>query len=499
METRLNVPDVGGSPRQDQGGFSGKYLVLAAVMLGTFMAPLDSSVVNIALPTLTTYFRSSMAVIEWVPMAYLLTTSTLLLTFGRLGDIWTHKRMYVAGFAVFTVGSILCGLAPSIRLLIAFRVFQAVGGGMMFAASPAIITQAFPPHERGRALGISALSVAAGLTIGPPLGGFLATNYGWRWIFFINLPVGIAAIVAAAVLVPRGETKKQAFDSVGAATAFVALFTLLLALSKGGVWGWGSATTVALLATAVVSGAGFIAVEKRVTHPMLDLSLFHNRLFAAANASALISYLALFAVMFLMPFYLTRVMGLPAKSAGVVLLAVPLSMAVVSPLAGYLSDFIGSRVLSSLGLAVAAVGLGLLSRLGVESTPVDVAVRLLVAGFGLALFQTPNTSAIMGSVPRDRAGVASGMVATMRNVGMVLGIAITGAVVASREVVYRVALASTATGKSLSNLVFTLSLRDAFLLAAVICTVGVIASLVRGDGVPRTRGAPRPEEVLDNA
>lgn len=450
-----------------------RWYVLMTVFIGTFMAPLDSSIVNISLPSLTKYFSVGITTVEWVVMAYLLTTSSLLLSAGRLGDMRGHKSIYIAGFLVFTAASALCGFAGTIGQLIFFRILQALGGTCMLATGPAILTEAFPPFERGKALGLIAISVSLGLTMGPFLGGLIVANFGWRWIFFVNIPVGILASILAAAILKGGklQTEKH-FDFLGSATAFAALFAILLALSKGSEWGWGSLATLGLLIAAAALTAVFVAVEGRTEDPMLDLSLFRSRLFSAANISALINYVALFVVIFLMPFYLLEVFGESTQKAGMVLTAVPLITAVIAPISGVLSDRIGSRLLSSTGLAITALALFGLSRTSPASGLLPVVVFLGVVGLGSGMFQSPNTSAIMGSVPRGRLGIAAGMQATMRNVGMVLGVALAGALVASLA------------PRGSADQHFAFAIQVAFVVGSAICVIGVVASLVRGSTAP---------------
>lgn len=447
------------------------------------MAPLDSSIVNISLPALAKYFSVGITAVEWVVMAYLLTTSSLLLTAGRLGDIKGHKIVYIVGFITFTVASALCGLAGSIGQLIFFRIVQALGGTGMLATGPAILTDAFPPTQRGKALGMIAVSVSLGLTAGPFLGGVIVASLGWRWIFFVNIPVGVLASTLAALILRKGRREaNRRFDLPGSAAAFATLFLILLALSRGNEWGWNSAPTLGLLAAAAVSAWVFVRRESRAADPMLDLSLFKSRLFSAANMSALINFAALFVVLFLIPFYLLDVFGETSQRAGLVLTAVPLVTAVIAPVSGALSDRIGSRLLSSLGLAITALALFGLSRTSPVQGLLPVALFLGAIGLGSGMFQSPNTSAIMGSVPPNRLGIASGMQATMRNVGMVLGVALAGAIVSSLS----------PAGAKDDN--FTLAVHVAFVVGAAICGIGVVTSLVRGSALPRGGSA---SEVAD--
>lgn len=451
-----------------------RWYVLMTVFIGTFMAPLDSSIVNIALPVLSKYFSVGITTVEWVVMSYLLTTSALLLSAGRLGDMLGHKRIYIIGFLTFTAASALCGISGTIHQLIFFRVIQALGATCMFSTGPAILTKTFPPNERGKALGMVGIAVAIGLTAGPTLGGFIVHNYGWKWIFFVNVPIGIIVSILASVILKEGKLEGgKRFDFLGSIIAFVALFSILLALSMGNSWGWRSPETLGLIVVFVVLFALFILTENRVEDPMLDLSLFKIRLFSAANASALINYAALFIVTILTPFYLRDIFKVDIQTTGLVLTAIPLLTGVVAPVSGTLSDKIGSRLLSSLGLAVSAIALFGLSYTSASSGLIPVAALLSAMGLGSGMFQSPNTSALMGAVPRHQLGVASGSQATARNIGMVLGVAIAGAVVATFA----------PGGDSDPHLLSAIHL--AFIVGGIIAAIGVITSLVRGAAMPQ--------------
>ncbi|OPY59023.1 MAG: Multidrug resistance protein stp [Pelotomaculum sp. PtaU1.Bin035] len=455
---------------------------MATLAVGTFMAPLDSSVVNIVLPQISRYFQSDLASVEWVIMSYLLVISSLLLIYGRLGDMYGHKEVYVTGFIIFTLASVLCGVAQSLPALIAFRVVQALGAGMMMAIGPAIIAATFPPGERGRALGLIGSTVAAALAFGPTIGGILSDYLGWRSVFYINLPIGIAAITASVIVLQRSvATKQQNFDFAGAGAAFLGLFFLLFALSRGQSWGWQSAGIMALLMGALVLLAAFIFVEKRVKEPMMDLTLFRNRLFTMANLTSLLNFMAQFSVVFLMPFYLERVRQLDPSTAGMLLSAGPLVILFVAPVSGYLSDRMGSRLLSSLGMGIIAAALFSLSGLGVETPYPYIALSLGAMGLGVGLFQAPNNNAVISSVPRHRLGIASGMMASMRNIGMVLGVAISGAVFQTMLPIRAASLQSqNMSGTALESLAFVDALRYSYWVAIILAVLGIFTSLVRG-------------------
>ncbi|BAS28627.1 MFS transporter permease [Limnochorda pilosa] len=474
-------------------GLPERWRILAAINLGTLMAPLDGSVVNIALPTLTHAFGVPLVTSEWVAMIYLLLVSTLLLTYGRLGDLYGHRPVYLSGFGVFSLGSLLCAAAPTMGALIGARAVQALGAGMMMAAGPAIITAAFPSQERGRALGLNGMVVAAGLALGPVLGGYLVTRFGWRSIFLINLPIGAAGIFWAGRVIPRLPTRPGtgAFDVPGAALAGLGLGALLLALSRGEVWGWGSGAVLLLGFVGIASLGLFVAVERRRRDPMVDVALFRNRVFASSSASALLNFMAQFSVTFLMPFFLQDVQGRTAQEAGLLMLAFPLMFLPLAPLAGWLSDRWGTRELAAAGMAVLALAGWTLSRLVPESGAASIVWRLALVGVGAGLFQPPNNSAIMGSVPRERLGQGSGMLATMRNVGMVLGIAVSGAIFTTRRAAYLAGPAGVVAQQA-----YAWAVRDAFLAGAVLAMVGVLTSLVRGAPVPLT---PEPAGTMMEA
>lgn len=468
-----------------------RWWILSAVALGTLMGPVDGSVVNIALPVITRSFGTTLPVAEWVAMAYLLVTASLLLTWGRLGDMYGHRRTYLAGFVVFTLGSVLCGAAPGIGWLIAFRAVQAVGAGMMMAASPAIITEVFPSSERGRALGFNAVAVAVGLSLGPVLGGLLVEHFGWRSIFYINLPIGIAGTWWAARVLPPPPSRIQraAFDIPGAVTLFVALFSMLLALSQGEAWGWGSPATVGLLAAGAAGLAGFVALERRVAAPMVDLGLFRDRVFVLANVSSLANYLAQSCVTFLLPFFLQYALGIAPDRAGLVMLGFPFAVLFVAPAAGYLSDRFGSRWLAVVGMAVVTAGVYSMSRLGPHSSGAEVFWRLAVIGLGSGLFQTPNNSTIMGSVPRSRLGIAGGMLASMRYIGMVLGIAVSGAVFAAK--------AGERPDVAAASDLFLAGMHSAMVVGAAVALAGALTSLAaRRPGPPRPHGPSLQEHAV---
>src|SRR5438132_4648186 len=407
-----------------------KWRVLLTVGIGTFMSALNGSVVNAVLPLMRRGLQVDFATIEWVVTIYLLVVSGLLLLFGRLGDLRGHRTWFVSGLAGFAAASGLCCLAPDATFLIVFRVLQAIAAAMLFANSPAILPRAVPPRQRGQALGLQATMTYLGLTVGPSLGGFLAQHWSWRAVFYINVPVGAAALFLSArhIVADAPERIEERFDWAGAATFFAGLLALLLGLNQGHAWGWTSPATLGLIGASVVLLAVFLRIERRVPRPMLDLSLFARAAFAGATASAVINYVCVYGILFLVPFYLIEGRGLGPARAGLLLPSQPLVMIFVAPLAGTMSDRIGTRIPAVAGMTLLAIGLFLLSHLGPATPLAHVAAALAVCGLGTGIFIAPNNSALMGAAPPNRQGIAAGVLATARNAGMVLGVGLAGAI-----------------------------------------------------------------------
>ena len=446
-----------------------KWLVLVAIGTSTFMTALDTSVVNTVLPVINRSFSSQIATIQWVVTIYLLVVSGLLLSFGRLGDLRGHKPVFLSGFGIFIVSSALCGLAPSAGTLIGFRGLQAFGAAMLAANSPAILTKSFPANQRGQALGLQATMTYLGLTVAPSIGGWLTDWFSWRAVFYINLPVGLAAFLLSWRFIPLDEGTKNAerFDLSGALLFMAGLIALLLGLNQGSEWGWTSAPILILFFTAALFLTVFIFIEKRQAYPMLDLSLFRKRLFTTSTAAALFNYMALFSILFLMPFYLLQGRGLNPSQAGIILTAQPIVMALIAPLSGTLSDRIGTRLPAVLGMVILAASLFLLSRLGPTTPFTLVALLLGLAGLGTGTFISPNNSALMGSAPRHRQGIAAGILATARSVGMVLGVGLAGAIF------------TTILAVSQSETSLYAATKASFLVACGIASLGAITAFIR--------------------
>jgi EmrB/QacA subfamily drug resistance transporter len=458
--------------------YAKRYSILAAIMVGSIMGPIDASIVNVVLPTIAQSFTASISTAQWVPIMYLLTISSLLLFYGRLGDILGYRKVYLTGLGSFVVASGLCGLSPSIRWLILFRALQGLAAGMMMAVPYAIITTSFPPAERGKAMGINAISISAGLAIGPSLGGFVTFLLGWRFVFFINIPIGIAGMLWGRRVIPEGKGRTGKIDMPGLATAFISLFFILLFVNRLQSEGL-SYTTAIMLLVAVLAGTGFLMIERRVAQPMLNLGLFRHVTFSFATLSALLNFMSQYVMVFLTPFYLQRVLYYPANNVGLIMTSFPLAVMAVAPFSGSLSDRIGTSKPASLGAGICALSLILMSRLPASAGPADVMWRLALFGLGTGIFQSPNNSAVMGSAPKPHLGIASGILATVRNVGMVLGIATAGAVLhafAPSHILQKAALDSREAAAFLSGL------GNAYIAGGILTGVAAITSLIRSKG-----------------
>jgi EmrB/QacA subfamily drug resistance transporter len=407
--------------------YSRKWLVLSAVAMGIFLATIDGSIVNVALPTLSAALGADFATVQWVVLSYLLTITTLLAVVGRLADMYGRKRLYNSGFVVFTVGSLLCGLSPSVGWLIGFRVLQGIGAALILALGLALVTEAFPPQERGRALGIAGSIVSIGIVTGPTLGGVIIENLSWHWIFFVNVPIGIVGTYLVWRNIPATRPPGgQAFDFGGAATLCLGLLGILLGLTTGQQEGFTSPQALGLFVFGIFFLLALLYIQRRHPQPIIDPVLFRNRLFTVNLVTGLLVFVGLGSGV-LIPFYLETVLGYSVQQVGLLLAVVPIALGIVSPISGVLSDRVGSRPISVLGLAVTLLGYLALSTLSTETTAVGFMLRYVLVGVGVGLFQSPNNSAMMGTAPRERLGVASGLLAMTRNLGQTVGIAVLGA------------------------------------------------------------------------
>jgi EmrB/QacA subfamily drug resistance transporter len=425
VETSMNMTAT--SPKESDP-YRNKWAVMVPVSMGIFLATIDGSIVNVALPTLETGLRTSFSLVQWVVVAYLLVITVLLLSFGRWADMVGKKGIYTAGFIIFTLGSLMCGLCTHIFALIASRVFQAIGAAMIMALGMAIVTEAFPPWERGKALGMTGLIVSIGIIAGPTLGGLILGHWSWNWIFFVNIPVGIIGILMVIRFVPnRVPGIKQKFDFGGALTLLISLSALTIGLTLGEINGFNYWMVYALLVVFILALVVFIKVEITIDQPMIELVLFKNRLFTVNLITGFLTFMAAAGSNILMPYYLQNVKNYSPQTTGLLMAVVPVALGIMSPISGSLSDRFGSRSLTVIGLGLLTLGYYLVSTLQVDTSALGYVLRFLPIGLGAGIFQSPNNSEIMSSAPRERLGVASGLLSLTRTLGQTTGISILGA------------------------------------------------------------------------
>ena len=407
--------------------YSRKWLIMSAVAMGIFLATIDGSIVNVALPTLITYLNTEFAIVQWVVLAYLLTLTTLLPVVGRLADMYGRKQLYLPGFVVFTVGSLLCGLSPTVGWLIAARVLQGVGAALILALGLAIVTDAFPAGERGRALGVAGTIVSVGIVAGPTLGGIVIENFSWHWIFFVNVPIGILGVYLTLRYVPRERPPGgQRFDISGAATLCLALLGILLSMTTAQERGFTDRTAIMQFVFGIFFLVAFVLIQRRHPQPIIDLELFRNPVFTVNLITGFLVFIGQGSTI-LIPFYLEEVLGYDVQQVGLLLVVLPLAMGIVAPISGTLSDRMGSRPITVSGLAVIALGYLAMATLGTGTTAVGFMLRYAIIGVGIGLFNSPNNSATMGTAPPGRLGVASALMSLTRAMGQTMGLALLGA------------------------------------------------------------------------
>jgi EmrB/QacA subfamily drug resistance transporter len=412
-----------------------KWWTLVAVSFGLFMIMLDNTVVNVALPSIRDDLGISISELEWVVNAYALTFGVLMLSGGKLADLLGRRAIFIAGLVVFTGASLWCGLAAGAASLIAARTVQGVGAALMNPATLSIITATFPPRQRGTAIGIWAGVSALALAIGPLVGGLLTERIGWSWIFFVNVPVGVLAVLAARAFIDetKDTSREQRLDLPGLVTSAVGLFAVTYGLISTNAHAWSSTRVLGLFAVAAVALALFVVLESRQRLPMLDLSLFRNPTFSGANATMALVGVAMFGVFFYNSLFIQNVLSYSALQTGATFLPMTVLIILVAPVAGRVSDRIGPRWLMGAGMTLLTGSLLLFATLDEHSSFWNIVPGLLVGGVGMAITMAPTTAAAMGSVPIDKAGVGSAVINSMRQVGGSLGIAVMGALVRRRS------------------------------------------------------------------
>ncbi|HWZ17844.1 MAG TPA: MFS transporter [Ktedonobacteraceae bacterium] len=479
-------------------GQMNKWMMLALSATASFMTTLDGSIVNIGLPSIASTFHVGISgATEWIIIGYLVVIAAVLLTFGRLADMIGRKPIFLTGLIVFILGSALSGLAPTLQLLILARLFQGIGGALIFSVNVAMITSTFPSRERGLALGLNTVVISLGVAAGPTIGGFITQFLTWRWIFYVNVPICILLLCAAFYFYKEQKPQRdqhERFDLSGATVLAIGLAALTLGLSFGQEWGWLSTGTLTALGISLLMLSVGVYVEMHVKDPIVNLGLITNRVFAFANISFILCMMALFAPGFLLPFYFEQLRGFSLIQTGLMMTPLPLMLAIVAPLSGTLADRWGSRWLSPVGLAIACFGLVLVSQINVQSSSLDIIWRLAIIGIGQGLFQSPNTRTIMGAAPRNAQGEASGLLATGRVIGQSMSVALTGTVFAALGGAAAGTLLSSSQAHnlplmSISGLqnTFVNSFHIALLVCAAFAALGIFTALARGNEKTATK------------
>lgn len=449
-------------------------IALLTTTSASFLTPFISSATNIALPKIGLEFALDTVMLGWVQTSFLLTTGIFLVPFGKAADTLGRKRVFVTGLVVYTLASLFASIANSAVVLITFRIFQGIGGAMLAATSVAILSSVFPPRERGRVLGINVASVYTSIALGPFLGGILTEHFGWRSVFLVNVPVGLITLLLTLRLRQewRGSPGEK-FDFLGSTLYGLSLAAIMWGTLSTSSYGAGLHSPPAyVLAIGLSLMIGFAVWEMRIKNPVLDIRLFvQNRTFSLSNISALINYGATYALSFLLSLYLQVVKGMPPQLAGTVLVAQPVVQALLSPVAGWLSDKVSPGVVASVGIALNSLGLLILSTIDVNTEISSIILMLVLMGIGFALFSSPNTNAVMSSVGRERFGVASAILSTMRTLGQTFSIAV-ATLVLSLFIGSEVLSPSDLGG-------FITGMHSAFLIFAFMCAVGVVTSIYR--------------------
>ena len=462
-----------------------KWLTLVTVALNGFIIVLDISIVNISFPMLTRIFETEPSVVLWVSIVYSLICVGLMPILGNIGDLYGKKKVFVLGSVLFTLGLVFCSLSNSIYQLIISRIIQAVGGAMNMALGFALVTDAFPANERGKALGIMASVFSIGPIVGVTLGGFLLDAIGWRSIFYMRAPICIIGIIMAWRLLRenRPSDLDRTLDIPGAVALFGSLTSMLLFLNLGGRKGFLSLLIIALGAAAFILFCLFIVREMRTGQPVVDLNLFRDSIFSFGCISGAIWSFVYSIQLFIFPYYLIDGIDYTATGTGLILAVPSLFMFAVSPLSGWLSDKLGTRILSILGMCMLSLGLFMLSRLGIEASLFNILSGLIILGIGTGLFQTPNTSLLMGSVPKTHLGTVGALIITIRQVGMASGFAVAGMVFTIRRAVHTSLPGVEDLDPSfLESLSLIGGYRDTILIAALICCIGIVTSYISGRG-----------------
>ncbi len=468
--------------KDQSSGNQNRYIILVLVLTGVLMAVVDGSVVSIALPTITGYFDVSIAQSQWIMTSYLITLTSLLLIFGKVAEYTGKSRLFFLGIFLFTFSSLACGLSTSLAMLILFRIVQAAGAAMMFSISSAIIFQSFPHGEQGRAMGYIGATVAIGSIIGPTLGGLIVDHLGWMYIFLINVPIGITQLILSTRYLKIKENKSSSLkiDWIGALTLVMFMISLMALLGELAASFTIQPSIIVLALIFLGSLISFVVNESRQKTPLLDLSIFRYKMFVLASLSMILFFVANLMISVLGPFYFEEVMGYTASQVGMIYLIVPAIMVVGAPVTGWIYDKHQYRYFAALGMGIMAASMILLGYLAgsLGSDPQLILLPFVSLGIGAVLFQSPNNTEIMRALPKAKINIASSFMATVRNLGMALGVSLSGVLVSlhlSQAGYYGTVLEA---GPAL----LSSTISGVMILAGMLCIVGALAALYRGLG-----------------
>ena len=456
----------------EEKAYAKSKLILYTVMIGAFMSMFDSGVVNVGLPVMASQFKVDINSVQWVTSIYLLVMSALLPILGSVADNFGRRKIYNLGFFVISIFTLLCGFSVNLPMLIVMRVLQAVGGAMVMANGMAIVTENYPPNQRGRNIGLLATTMAIGSIAGPPLGGIAIGLWGWHSVFFLTFIVSIAGFAASYFSIPRDKkagNEQFRFDYLGSILLVLAIVTFIYGFSNVGKFGWSNPLIYGSVAIFIVSLMVFIFYERKKQYPVMNLSLFKNWIFSSSVIASLISFITMYSPTVLIPFYFQKVLGFSTGKSGLYMMAFPIAMALISPFSGALSDKIGAVILTSTGLVINGIALILLANTTLNTPVILILIYLALMGLSLGFFQSPNNSCIMGSVPKNKLGAANGITQLVKNLGMVIGIA------------FSTALFTAFLGNGTANysIRFIGSTQKVYYIAAALSFIGALISGIR--------------------
>lgn len=455
-----------------------RWIILFTVLSATFMSTLDGSIVNVALPDMSAKLHVTMASVEWVVTSFLITVAATILIFGRLGDIKGKTKIFKFGVVLFTLGSLFCGFTNSLLVLVIARVIQAIGAAATMATNQGIITEVFPANERGRALGVLGTFVALGAMAGPPLGGMIVSAASWKYIFLINVPIGIIVFVLTIKIFPKSsKVIDERLDGKGAALFTLAIVLLFGAVVEGQTVGYSNWYIIAALIVSVIAFIAFILIEKKTDEPLLYLKIFSNSLFSISIICAFTSFTAISASNIILPFYFQDTLKFSAAVTGFLMMVSPIVLSIVAPFSGYMSDKIGSEVLTLIGLSLTSVGLFLISSLTEKSSVIMLLTYIVIMTIGNGMFQSPNNSLVMSTVSKDKLGIAGSVNALVRNLGFVVGTSFATLILYNRmshKVGYRVI--DYIKGR---DDVFIYGMKAVYICAGILCLIGAVITAIR--------------------